>query len=84
MLIPKVYGTYSSGRVLTLERLEGIQLADLDLAATPMDERRRLAILIAETWLEMIFRHGHFHGDPHPANIFVIAGRAGSASSTSA
>jgi ubiquinone biosynthesis protein len=77
-LIPKVYGTYSSGRVLTLERLEGIQLADLDLAATPMDERRRLAILIAETWLEMIFRHGHFHGDPHPANIFVIPdGRLG-------
>ena len=61
--------------MLTLERLEGIQLADLDLDATPMDERRRLAILIAETWLEMIFRHGHFHGDPHPANIFVLAGR---------
>ena len=72
VLIPKVYGTYSSGRVLTLERLEGIQLADLDLETTPMDERRRLAILIAETWLEMIFRHGHFHGDPHPANIFVL------------
>jgi ubiquinone biosynthesis protein len=72
VLIPKVYGTYSSGRVLTLERLEGIQLADLDLETTPMDERRRLALLIAETWLEMIFRHGHFHGDPHPANIFVL------------
>jgi ubiquinone biosynthesis protein len=78
VVIPKVYGTYSSGRVLTLERLEGIQLADLDLVATPMDERRRLAILIAETWLEMIFRHGHFHGDPHPANIFVLEdGRLG-------
>jgi ubiquinone biosynthesis protein len=78
VLIPKVYGTYSSGRVLTLERLEGIQLADLDLVTTPMDERRRLAILIAETWLEMIFRHGHFHGDPHPANIFVLEdGRLG-------
>ena len=72
VLIPKVYGTYSSGRVLTLERLEGIQLADLDLETTPMDERRRLALLIAETWLAMIFRHGHFHGDPHPANIFVL------------
>ena len=46
--------------MLTLERLEGMQLADLDLEATPMDERRRLAILIAETWLEMSFRHGHF------------------------
>ncbi len=70
--VPRVYGTYSSERVLTLERLEGVQLGDLDLEATPMDERRRLAILIAEAWLEMIFRHGVFHGDPHPANIMVL------------
>jgi ubiquinone biosynthesis protein len=76
--IPRVYGTYSSERVLTLERLEGVQLGDLDLAATPMDERRRLAILIAQAWLEMIFRHGVFHGDPHPANIMVLSdGRLG-------
>jgi ubiquinone biosynthesis protein len=76
--IPRVYGTYSSERVLTLERLEGVQLGDLDLEMTPMDERRRLAILIAEAWLEMIFRHGVFHGDPHPANIMVLRdGRLG-------
>ncbi len=76
--IPRVYGTYSSERVLTLERLEGVQLGALDLEATPMDERRRLAILIAQAWLEMIFRHGVFHGDPHPANIMVLAdGRLG-------
>ena len=78
VVIPRVYGTYSGARVLTLERLDGTQLADLDLGATSMDDRRRLAILIAETWLEMIFRHGHFHGDPHPANIFVLdEGRLG-------
>jgi ubiquinone biosynthesis protein len=78
VVVPKVYGTYSSTRVLTLERLDGVQLADLDLEATQMEERRRLATLIAETWLEMIFRHGQFHGDPHPANIFVLGdGRLG-------
>ena len=27
---------------------------------------------MAETWMTMIFRHGFFHGDPHPANIFVL------------
>jgi ubiquinone biosynthesis protein len=30
---------------------------------------------MTETWMTMIFRHGFFHGDPHPANVLVL-GRA--------
>ena len=37
-----------------------------------MEERRRLAEVITEAWMTMIFRHGVFHGDPHPANILVM------------
>jgi ubiquinone biosynthesis protein len=37
-----------------------------------MEERRRLAYLVTEVWMTMIFRHGFFHGDPHPANILVL------------
>ncbi|MDX6495567.1 MAG: ubiquinone biosynthesis protein [Gaiellales bacterium] len=72
VVIPKVYWTYSSERVLTLERIEGTKLGDLDLTTLEQSERRRLAHLLAETWLEMIFRHGNFHADPHPANVFVL------------
>jgi ubiquinone biosynthesis protein len=70
--IPRVYWSYTRARVLTLELLEGIQLADLPQDAWTMEERRRLAYLMTETWMTMIFRHGFFHGDPHPANIFVL------------
>jgi len=70
--IPRVYWSYTRARVLTLELLEGIQLADLPQDAWSMEERRRLAYLMTETWMTMIFRHGFFHGDPHPANIFVL------------
>src|SRR5436305_1350405 len=69
---PRVYWSYTRTRVLTLELLEGFQLADLPLEAWEMEERRRLAYLMAEAWMTMIFRHGFFHGDPHPANIFVL------------
>jgi ubiquinone biosynthesis protein len=72
VVVPRLYRSYSSQRVLTLEYLEGVQLADLDADEWAMDERRRLAYVIAETWLTMIFRHGFFHGDPHPANILVL------------
>jgi ubiquinone biosynthesis protein len=72
--IPRVYWSYTRERVLVLELLHGSQLADLDVHAMPEDERRHLAYLVAETWLTMIFRHGFFHGDPHPANVFVLDG----------
>jgi ubiquinone biosynthesis protein len=70
--VPKVYWMYTRARVLTLEWLEGTQLADVDTLPFTIEERRDLAYRIAETWMEMIFRHGFFHGDPHPANIMVL------------
>jgi ubiquinone biosynthesis protein len=74
--VPKVYWTYTRARVLTLEWLDGTQLADVDSLGMSLEERRELAYLVAETWMTMIFRHGFFHGDPHPANILVL-GEAG-------
>jgi ubiquinone biosynthesis protein len=71
--VPRVYWTYTRSRVLTLEYLEGVQLADLDVEHWTLDQRRRLAYLVAETWMTMIFRNGFFHGDPHPANILILS-----------
>ena len=70
-MVPKVYWSYTRSRVLTLEFLEGFQLADIDTMPYGMEERRRLAEVITEAWMTMIFRHGVF-GDPHPANILVM------------
>jgi ubiquinone biosynthesis protein len=70
--IPRVYWTYTRRRVLVLELLEGRQLADLDAERLTQAQRRDLAYRIAETWMTMIFRHGFFHGDPHPANVFIL------------
>src|SRR5579862_1834571 len=70
--VPRVYWSYTRSRVLTLEHLQGVQVRDLELDAWSLDQRRRLAYLIADTWMTMIFRHGFFHGDPHPANILVL------------
>jgi ubiquinone biosynthesis protein len=69
--VPKVYWQYTRPRVLTLEWIDGIQLADLDLVTTTLEERRDIAYRITEAWMTMIFRHGFFHGDPHPANILL-------------
>ena len=74
VVVPKVYRDYSSARMLTLEYLDGVQLVDLDYETTPLEERRKLAYLVTQTWMEMIFEHGFFHADPHPANVLVLSG----------
>ena len=70
--IPKVYWSYTRSQVLTLEYLDGMQFADIDPVEYSLEERRRLAYLMTEAWMTMIFRHGFFHADPHPANILVF------------
>src|SRR5205823_5950141 len=45
---------------------------DADPAVVPIEDRRELAYRMTEAWMTMIFRHGFFHGDPHPANILLL------------
>jgi ubiquinone biosynthesis protein len=73
VVVPKVYWDYSTVRMLTLEFIDGVQLVDLDYDVTSLEERRDLAYLVTQTWMEMIFEHGFFHGDPHPANVLVLS-----------
>jgi len=70
--IPKVYWSYTRAQVLTLEYLEGTQLNRLSHVDYSIEQRKRLAYLMTETWMTMIFRDGFFHGDPHPANVIVL------------
>jgi ubiquinone biosynthesis protein len=70
--VPRVYWSYTRARVLTLEFIEGFQLADIDESGYTLEQRRRLAEVISEAWMTMVFRDGFFHGDPHPANILVL------------
>jgi ubiquinone biosynthesis protein len=70
--VPRVWWRYTTGRLLTLERLEGTHVRDLDLESWTPDERRDLAYRLTDAWMTMIFRHAFFHGDPHPANILHL------------
>ena len=70
--IPRVFWSYTTSKVLALEFLDGTQFADLEPEQLPPDERRDLAHRMSDAWMTMIFRHGFFHGDPHPANILLL------------
>ena len=69
--VPRIYWRYTTARVLTMERVEGTPLNRLDLSDWTPEARRKLANRVTETWMKMLFVHGFFHADPHPANILV-------------
>ena len=69
--IPKVYVDLSTPRLLVLEYIHGIPPDNVEaLRASGLDPA-----LVAENGihiiLTMIFKHGFFHADPHPGNLFV-------------
>jgi ubiquinone biosynthesis protein len=69
--IPRVYRGLTTSRVLTLERLHGLKVDDLDGLDAAGIDRVVLAQHATTAMLKMIFEHGLFHADPHPGNFFI-------------
>jgi ubiquinone biosynthesis protein len=70
--IPRLYPRLSTGRVLTMEWLDGAKLCDPAVRQMPNIDLRQVTRHGAEMYLEMIFHHGFYHGDPHPGNLVVL------------
>ena len=76
--IPKVFWQTTTSSLLTLERIRGIKINDLEALNQAGIDRSALAQRLSETVLKMVFEDGFFHADPHPGNFFVEpAGKLG-------
>ncbi|MBN1590090.1 MAG: AarF/ABC1/UbiB kinase family protein [Pirellulales bacterium] len=71
--IPRAYPELSTGRVLTMERLEGVALADGDRIRAEGFDTYELARRGVNIYLEMIFCNGLYHADPHPGNVVLLS-----------
>lgn len=69
--IPRVFWETSTARVLTLERLRGIKVDDVEALDVAGMDRQELAGQAVRITLDMIFEHGLFHADPPPGNFYV-------------
>ena len=69
--IPEVYRELSTGRVLTMEFIEGTRFHEVRPLLMAPGERRRVAAMGAEAIFKMAFDDGFFHGDPHPGNLIL-------------
>jgi ubiquinone biosynthesis protein len=72
---PRVFWEETTNRVLTLERIDGIKVDDIDALEAAGVDRRKVAMNGARMVLKMVFRDRFFHADPHPGNFFVQSGQ---------
>ncbi|WHT49850.1 AarF/ABC1/UbiB kinase family protein [Sporosarcina thermotolerans] len=70
--IPKVHWNFSTDKVLTMDKIEGIKANDLEKLDQYGYDRKLIARRIFDSMLHQILDEGFFHGDPHPGNIFIL------------
>jgi predicted unusual protein kinase regulating ubiquinone biosynthesis (AarF/ABC1/UbiB family) len=68
--VPKVWPELSTGRLLTLDWLDGTKM--LAHKQDPLEARNRLATAMFTAWWFPFSRFGVIHGDPHLGNYTVF------------
>ncbi|PKQ20484.1 MAG: ABC transporter [Actinobacteria bacterium HGW-Actinobacteria-6] len=69
--VPKVVWELTTRRVLTLEDVSAIKLGDYEAIDAAGIDRKQVAAVLLDTYMQQIFEDGFFHADPHPGNLFV-------------
>ncbi len=69
--IPRIFWEFTSERVLTMERIQGIKILDIQALDQSGFNRKDLATRSVDLWLKMVFEGETYHADPHPGNLFV-------------
>ena len=70
-LIPEVDWHRTGRRVLTLKRIQGIPVDEVDEIVAAGIDPTHVVELAADAFFNMVFRDGFFHADLHPGNLFV-------------
>jgi ubiquinone biosynthesis protein len=71
---PAVYSELCSRRVVTMEMLVGISGEDVQGMRSVGLDLSQFAQRGANMYLDMIFRDGFYHADPHPGNLIMLPG----------
>ncbi|MGF1603035.1 MAG: ABC1 kinase family protein [Thermosynechococcaceae cyanobacterium] len=69
--VPEIYWKYTSGRVLTLEWIEGTKLTASQCMVNGKKDPDALVRTGVVSGLRQLLEFGFFHADPHPGNLFA-------------
>ena len=71
LYVPKIYWEYTRSRLLVMERIDGIPVANIDDLNARGINLKHLAEAGVNIFFTQVFEHNFFHADMHPGNIFV-------------
>ena len=71
LAVPEVYWDWCTPTVMTMQRMHGTPISQVDRLRELDVDIPRLARAGVEIFFTQVFRDGFFHADMHPGNIFV-------------
>ena len=69
--VPKIYWPYTSKKVLTLDKVNGVSIRELNTLREKKVDLKILAENLIQHFLRQAVRDGFFHADMHQGNLFV-------------
>lgn len=69
--VPRVVWERSTLKLLTLENVAAIKIADTAALTVAGIDPSEVAAVFADVMFDQLFENGFFHADPHPGNLFV-------------
>lgn len=70
--IPVIFWEQTTHCILTLERIIGTKITDIDALHAQGFDIHKLAEKTSSLILKMVFEDGFYHADPHPGNFFIL------------
>ena len=70
-IVPKIYWNYTTKKILTLDKVEGISIREIQRIEEIGVDLKKLAENLIQLFLIQAVRDGFFHGDMHQGNLFV-------------
>ncbi|WP_371375024.1 ubiquinone biosynthesis regulatory protein kinase UbiB [Thalassotalea aquiviva] len=71
LYVPEIYSEFCSSRVMVMERIYGVGVAEIDKLESVNTNMKLLAERGVEVFFTQVFRDSFFHADMHPGNVFV-------------
>ena len=73
LYVPNTYLEFSGPRTLTLEKIDGIPVSDIETLKEKNVNLKLLSERGVSIFFKQLFEDNFFHADMHPGNIFVNA-----------